>query len=125
MIWYTDAVCNVFSSDLISLSSDPAEITSPVEGAAELTDREILAGNASISYTCEGEGFPAPTLTWYFNGEPISPDSGVIVNGNQLSISDPTVNNSGIYQCLLTNNFAMITTTVFRLWILEVRDPRE
>ena len=115
----------MFSSDLISLSLDAAEITSPAEEAAELTDREILAGNASISYTCEGEGFPVPTLTWYFNGEPISPDSGVTVNGNQLSISDPTVNNSGIYQCLLTNNFAMITTTVFRSWILEVRDPRE
>ena len=115
----------MFNGDFISLSLDPAEITSPVEGAAKLTDREILTGNASISYTCEGEGFPVPTFSWYYNGESISSDSGVIVNGNQLNISDLTVNNSGIYQCLLTNNFAMITTTVFRSWILEVRDPRE
>ena len=80
-----------------------------------------------MTYRCEVDGSPAPTLTWYYNGGDI-PD-GVSVNDNELVIADPQVSHSGIYQCRVVNSYGQTYTYDHmqfedsRMWTLEVREP--
>ena len=73
-------------------------------------------------YVCESTGFPDPTLTWYFNGEPV-PNDIVTVNGNQLVISSLQVANSGVYECVVSNTIDGEVREDRRQWVLEVRMP--
>ena len=72
-------------------------------------------------YTCEFEGNPSPTISWYFNGRPISADSGVSTVGNTLSIASPQVSNSGIYQCFVNSEYGEAQAS----WLLEIRPSSE
>ena len=70
---------------------------------------------------CEIEGYPQPTVTWYYNGGPIPFSSGIFVLGNQLSISRPQVSHSGVYQCVAKNTHSRGKSEEARAWFLEVR----
>ena len=93
---------------------EPATITDPSEQI--VMDREQLVGTGSVTYVYEAGGFPAPSVTWYFNG-------GDSVNGNELVIGVPQPDNSGIYQCLVRNTIEGTVHEVWRAWTLEVREP--
>jgi hypothetical protein len=92
-------------------------------GDPSLNDRERLVGNGQVMYRCVNQGFPTPTVTWYYNGEAILANSGVSVNGNQLVIPDPQVENSGVYQCVVSNTIDEVVMEDRREWVLEVRQP--
>ena len=100
------------------LTLERAAVTSPAVGTESLIDRERLVGGGSVTYRCEVEGIPAPTVTWYYNGGAVS--EGVSVNGNELVIADPQVSHSGIYQCQVTNIIGDTQYEDSRMWILEV-----
>ena len=73
-------------------------------------------------YTCQFEGFPLPNITFFFNGAVISPYNGVTVSiNNTLTIPSPQVSHSGIYQCIVSNEFGDDQAT----WVLEIRQPSE
>ena len=109
----------------LPLHAVPAAITSPEVGDAALTDRDVILGGSSVTYTCVTGGLPIPTLRWYYNGDPISASLGVTENGNVLTIPMPVIGNSGIYQCFVSNTIEGNLVIVPRAWILEVRRPRE
>ena len=94
---------------------DPSE-----EEQAE--ERERLVGVGSVMYVCESTGFPSPDINWYFNGE-LVPDDIASVNGNQLVISSPQVENSGVYECVVSNTIDGEVREDRRQWVLEVRIP--
>ena len=81
--------------------------------------RDILVGEDSLMYTCRFEGFPLPNITFYFNGVVISHGHGVTIVGNTLSIPSPQVSHSGIYQCIVNNEFGDDQ----QAWLLEIRQP--
>ena len=58
-----------------------------------------------------------PDIEWYFSGQPIAADSGISINGNNLTIASPQVSNSGIYQCIVINDFGDDQAA----WLLEIR----
>ena len=72
-------------------------------------------------YTCEFEGFPPPYVVFYFNGAPILASSTIGVNiiNNTLIIPSPQVSHSGIYQCIVSNEFGDDQ----QAWLLEIREP--
>ena len=70
---------------------------------------------------CEIEGYPQPTVTWYYNGGPVPFSSGINVSGNHLSISKPQVSHSGVYQCVAKNTHGRGKSEEARAWFLEVR----
>ena len=82
---------------------------------------EHLVGEGSLTYTCQFEGAPLPDITFYFNGAVLSPDSGVTIVGNTLTIPSPQVSHSGIYQCIVSNEFGDDQ----QAWLLEIRQPSE
>ena len=77
----------------------------------------------NLRYTCEFEGFPLPSIAFYFNGAPIATDSisGANVVNDTLIIPSLQVSHSGIYQCIVSNEFGDDQ----RAWLLEVREPGE
>ena len=95
----------------------PANITNPLPDAESLTDRERLMGGGSVEYTCEASGTPTPAITWYYNGGVLP--SGAEVVGGTLTIQEPQVSDSGIYQCVAANNL----DEEMRAWTLEIRRP--
>jgi hypothetical protein len=92
-------------------------------GDPSLNDRERLVGNGQVVYRCVNQGIPTPTVTWYHNGETIPANSGISMNGNQLVILYPQVENSGVYQCLVSNTIDGMVMEDWREWVLEVRQP--
>ena len=86
-------------------------------------EREHLVGEENLMYTCEFEGFPLPSISFYFNGVCITVDStnGIIIVGNTLTIPSPQVSHSGVYQCIVSNEFGDDQAA----WLLEIRQPSE
>ena len=82
-------------------------------------DRDIFVGEENLMYTCQFEGSPLPNITYYFNGAVISPISGVTIVSNTLTIPSPQVSHSGIYQCIVSNEFGDDQ----KAWLLEIRQP--
>ena len=108
---------------MISSCVVPVLITSPTPGSMELTDREsyqVQFGNKT--FTCLAEGYPEPSLYWYYNGDFIIGINGVIARGPELIISSQSYH-SGIYQYLVQNKIGETTFVDQRAWILEVRVP--
>ena len=86
-------------------------------------EREHLVGEDNLTYTCEFEGFPHPRVTFYFNGVHIVTNGAndVIIINNTLTIPSPQVSHSGIYQCIVSNEFGDDQAA----WLLEIRQPSE
>ena len=80
-----------------------------------------FVGERNIAYTCEFIGTPTPTLVFYFNGDQVSPDESISITGNTLMIISPHVNHSGIYQCIVSNEYGDDQLA----WMLEIREPCE
>ena len=84
-------------------------------------ERDHFAGEESLMYTCHFEGSPLPNITFFFNGAVISTDSGMTIIHNSLTIHSPDVSHSGIYQCIVSNEFGDDQLA----WLLEIREPSE
>ena len=106
------ALCITFCHD----NSELPRITNTLQD-----EREHLVGEDNLTYICEFEGFPHPRVMFYFNGARIQADStsGVIVINNTLIIPSPQVSHSGIYQCIVSNEFGDDQAA----WLLEIREP--
>ncbi len=102
---------------LFSLS-EPASIAPFPSDAPPLVDRGQLVSGGTVVYPCAASGIPQPTVTWFYNGGDLG--GGVEVGGDgSLTIAEPLVRHSGIYQCVVENRFGEARRT----WLLEVREP--
>ncbi|XP_060068958.1 papilin-like isoform X3 [Ylistrum balloti] len=54
--------------------------------------------------TCRGYGYPQPTLTWEKLGRSLQNGPGVFVRGGDLRITNLTLDDTGLYTCIATNN---------------------
>lgn len=77
-----------------------------------------------MEYSCPATG-EFPIITWFYNDVLLQDgDAGVSIPSlDRLIISDPQVQNSGIYQCSVGSLFDFVEET--RSWILEVRETSE
>ena len=114
--------CFSFLRPLVLLLSfsDPVSITSPPESHNVIDDRERIREASIVLYVCKTEGYPLPTVTWYYNGGPVPSSIGVTVSGNELRISDPQVTHSGVYQCVAKNIHSRGESEETRAWFLQV-----
>ena len=105
------------------LSIGSANITIPTIQSPDLVQRGTIAGGPSVILKCDSTGTPGPSLRWFYNGGPISGSSGVSENGAQVTIPTPQVDNSGIYQCFVSNGVEGALENRQRTWIVEVTTP--
>ena len=94
-----------------------------IQDSSPSVDRGRYVGGGSVLYVCASQGIPVPTVSWYYNGAAISSSQDVTITGSSLSISDPQIRHSGIYQCVAKNTFIGEPHEATKVWILEVRAP--
>ncbi|XP_010774275.1 cell adhesion molecule-related/down-regulated by oncogenes-like, partial [Notothenia coriiceps] len=75
---------------------EPASIT---EGPTN----QIVSPGSSARFTCVATGNPSPNITWLFNADPITPSGRFQISGSSLVITDVTLQDGGVFQCLLDN----------------------
>ena len=68
----------------------------------EVTDQTINEGN-NASFTCQAIGEPIPTISWYFNDNPVNETTEYIIATNVLQILNVQSSDEGIYTCYATN----------------------
>ena len=88
------------------MHSDPPTITSQFMNQAENE-------SAIASYTCQADGEPLPTISWYFNGDPLGPANSTkymftdrplaVAVMSILTIRDLEASDAGTYTCDVTN----------------------
>ena len=78
----------------------------------------------TASFTCQATGGPVPTISWYFNGTPISNDTDVDIykyDISETSVNTTTINSIltimsvqssdvGTYTCIVTNVVSSVTS---------------
>nr|XP_020652880.1 contactin-2 isoform X3 [Pogona vitticeps] len=72
-----------------------------------ITDKEADIGS-DLHWSCAAGGKPRPTIRWLRNGQPLTSQNRIEVNGGNLRISKLTMNDSGMYQCVGENKHGNI-----------------
>jgi len=65
---------------------------------------------ANVSLSCEVSGHPSPALLWYRDGSPLLTDDRVIDQGDELTLTDVTSEDSGVYTCMAQNMFGSVSS---------------
>ncbi|XP_054549164.1 cell adhesion molecule-related/down-regulated by oncogenes isoform X2 [Talpa occidentalis] len=66
---------------------------------------------ATVLFTCDIHGNPAPNHTWFHNALPIQPSPRHLIAGDGLKISGVTMEDSGLYQCVADNGIGFMQST--------------
>lgn len=75
-----------------------------------LHDQKVSLG-ATILFTCDVHGNPAPNRTWFHNAQPIHSSSRRLTEGNVLKITGVIMEDSGLYQCIADNGIGFMQST--------------
>ena len=75
-----------------------------------LQDQTVSLG-ATVQFTCEVRGNPPPTRTWLHNARPVRPSPRHVTKEGGLKITDVTVEDSGLYQCIADNGIGFMQST--------------
>ena len=104
-------------SVLSALGADPARVTS-VDGP-----QRVLTGR-TVTLTCNIAAIPDATAMWYKDGNSIPSGTSISTTpdtNTQLTIASATPANSGMYQCVVSNEYGDDVGSIS----LQVRDPRK
>ena len=102
-------------SVLSALGTDPAHVTSVTGSQRVLTGRRV-------TLTCDIAAIPDATAMWYKDGSPVlsRPSISTTPDTNtQLTIASATPADSGMYQCVVSNQHGDDVGSIS----LQVRDP--
>ncbi|XP_004689173.1 PREDICTED: cell adhesion molecule-related/down-regulated by oncogenes [Condylura cristata] len=75
-----------------------------------LQEQRVSLG-ATVLFTCDIHGNPAPNRTWLHNALPIQLSPRHLTAGDVLKISDVTMEDSGLYQCVADNGIGFMQST--------------
>ena len=73
------------------------------------------AVGTNVTFICEARGRNL-VMRWYRNGEEVSPGPRVVMRGSSMTIYGLLADESGMYQCSVSNG----TSSVWRQWRLLV-----
>lgn len=90
------------------MNADAAAGSSPPVFVKEISSLTTKVGEMS-EFTCQFQGDPLPTVTWFKDGQPLShnPDFDIMnrANKSRLTVFYPTADHQGTYECLITNKY--------------------
>ncbi|XP_053104155.1 contactin-2 isoform X2 [Hemicordylus capensis] len=72
-----------------------------------IADKEADLGS-NLHWSCAAAGKPRPTIRWLRNGQPLTSQNRIEVNGGDLRILKLTMEDSGMYQCVGENKHGII-----------------
>ncbi|KAM6927796.1 contactin-4 [Xenentodon cancila] len=67
-----------------------------------------MAIDANLHWECKATGKPTPVYRWLKNGQPLTAKGRVHVEAGRLSISEISLSDSGMYQCVAENEFGSL-----------------
>ena len=68
-----------------------------------------MLNNTAASLNCSAKGNPPPTISWFHNGEQVTPgDRLVVLNNGSLIIEAVRMTDSGVYRCHANNSLGNI-----------------
>ncbi|GAB0198482.1 hemicentin-2 [Grus japonensis] len=75
-----------------------------IQGLGSTTNISVSLHGA-LTLTCEATGVPLPTVTWYWNGSPVTPSENTLVlsGGWVLRVNRARAQDGGRYSCLASN----------------------
>ncbi|CAD5123226.1 DgyrCDS11587 [Dimorphilus gyrociliatus] len=71
----------------------------PPKFASVENGRQEVRMNSTVHLDCRVEGYPTPSILWYYNGRLLAKANGSEV----LKIRKVSITNSGLYECVATN----------------------
>ncbi|KAG7477733.1 hypothetical protein MATL_G00072750 [Megalops atlanticus] len=72
-----------------------------------MSDSEVEI-SSQLRWSCVAAGKPRPSIRWLRNGQPLSSQDRVEVNGGHLKIRNLALEDSGMYQCVAENKHGTI-----------------
>uniref|UniRef100_A0A4W5QLK0 Contactin 2 n=1 Tax=Hucho hucho TaxID=62062 RepID=A0A4W5QLK0_9TELE len=72
-----------------------------------MSDSEVEI-SSELHWTCVAAGKPRPSIRWLRNGQPLSTQDRVEVNGGRLKVINLALEDSGMYQCVAENKHGTI-----------------
>ncbi|KAG8522313.1 Cell adhesion molecule-related/down-regulated by oncogenes protein, partial [Galemys pyrenaicus] len=75
-----------------------------------LQEQRVSLG-ATVLFTCDTRGNPAPNRTWFHNARPIQPSPRHLTARDGLKINGVTMEDSGLYQCVADNGIGFMQST--------------
>lgn len=58
----------------------------------------------TVRLRCTGSGYPRPTIHWERDGKELTSDNKISISGRELVIRSATIDDSGIYTCVVKNS---------------------
>ncbi|XP_048259425.1 papilin-like [Haliotis rufescens] len=64
---------------------------------------KVMEGG-TVRLRCTGSGYPRPTIHWERDGKELTSDNKISISGRELVIRSATIDDSGIYTCVVKNS---------------------
>jgi hemicentin len=83
----------------------------------------VRTGNYSVEFSCEAVGYPAPTVEWLKDNQPIQDSRFTVSSNGHLTITPLAFEDAGDYTCIATNLAGVDRKTVSLL--VQDNRPRD
>ncbi|XP_036382492.1 hemicentin-1 [Megalops cyprinoides] len=105
---------------LAELSYDVQVQVPPGVDHVEPTEQVTVVQGSLVTLTCEARGVPPPSLSWLKDGQPLSLQRNLLLDGQETRLRLPDVgpSDAGLYSCVASNQ-AGSSTKAFNLTVLE------
>ncbi|XP_061893597.1 contactin-2 isoform X1 [Entelurus aequoreus] len=102
--------CEASNSQGVDVYQGRISVQAQPEWLQVMSDSEVEI-SSELQWVCVASGKPRPSIGWLRNGQPLTTQERVQVNGAQLKISNLALEDSGMYQCVSENKHGTIYST--------------
>uniref|UniRef100_A0A3Q4N4V3 Contactin-2 n=1 Tax=Neolamprologus brichardi TaxID=32507 RepID=A0A3Q4N4V3_NEOBR len=102
--------CEAYNSEGRDTYQGRINVQAQPEWLQVMTDSEVEI-SSDLQWSCVAAGKPRPSVRWLRNGQPLSTQDRVEVNGVHLRIINLALEDSGMYQCVAENKHGTIYST--------------
>ncbi|XP_056128734.1 contactin-2 [Lampris incognitus] len=99
--------CEAYNSEGSNSYQGRITVQAQPEWLEVITDSAVDI-SSDLHWSCVAAGKPRPSIRWLRNGQPLSTQDRVEVNGGRLKINNLTIVDSGMYQCVAENKHGTI-----------------
>ncbi|XP_061687345.1 contactin-2 isoform X2 [Syngnathoides biaculeatus] len=99
--------CEAHNSEGVDLYQGRISVQAQPDWLQVMSDSEVEI-SSELYWSCVAAGKPRPTIHWLRNGQLLTTQDRVEVNGAHLKISSLALEDSGMYQCVAENKHGTI-----------------
>ncbi|XP_077582424.1 contactin-2 isoform X2 [Stigmatopora nigra] len=102
--------CEAYNSEGVDVYQGRIIVQAQPGWLQVMSDSEVEI-SSELYWSCVAAGKPRPSIRWLRNGQPLTTQDRVEVNGVRLKISNLALEDSGMYQCVAENKHGTIYST--------------